>query len=99
VTDNSAIDTSKDRYGPVSFMVALLHILIVDLVMWIFIPNSMVLVLPGVLIYIAISALIAKGPGKIGQIGRGMFIGSLSGPLSLLIFIPVWIIAKAIGPI
>ncbi len=80
-------------------MVALLHILIVDLAGWIFIPCSIVLVLPGVLIYIAISALIARGPGKIGQVGRGIFVGSLSGPLSLLVVIPIWIIAKAVGRI
>jgi hypothetical protein len=80
-------------------VVALLHILVVLLITWILIPYSILLVLPGVLIYIAISALIARCPGKIGQVGRGMLIGSLSGPLSLIIFIPVWIIAEAMGPV
>ncbi len=97
--DESVIDTSKDRYGPVSFLVTLVHILVVDFLMWIFIPYSIVLVLPVVLGYMAISAVIARGRGKVGQTGRGMLIGSLSGPLSLIIFIPVWAIAQAIGPI
>lgn len=34
-----------------------------------------------------------------GQVGREMMIGSLSGPISLLIFIPTFIVAHAIGPI
>lgn len=99
MTDNSAIDRMDGRYGPISFVVALLHILVVVLITWILIPYSILLILPGALIYLAISALIARAPGKIGQAGRGMLIGTLSGPLSLLIFIPVAMIAKAIGPI
>jgi hypothetical protein len=99
VADSSAMDTSKNRYGPVSFVVALAHILIVVVFMWLLAPYSIVLVLPEVLVYMAFSAVLARGPGKIGQVGRGMLIGSLSGPLSVIIFVPVWIIAEAIGPI
>ncbi|WP_324685430.1 hypothetical protein [Mycobacterium sp. 94-17] len=62
-------------------------------------PYSIVVVLPVVLVYMAISALVLRAPGRWGQVGRGMMIGSLSGPLSFLIFIPAFIVAQAIGPI
>ncbi len=93
------VNRSNDRYGPLGFAVTMVHILIVDLTTWIFMPYSIVLVLPVVLIYMALSAVIAWRPGKIGQLGRGMLFGSLSGPLSLIIFAAVWAIAHAIGPI
>jgi hypothetical protein len=99
VTDNSAVATPKNRYGPITFAVAQVHILIVGALTWFLIPYSVVFVLPGALVYMAISALIAMNQGKIGQVGRGMLIGTASGPLSLLIFAAVWIIAKALGPI
>ncbi|AOS94247.1 hypothetical protein AN931_22125 [Mycobacterium intracellulare subsp. chimaera] len=57
------------------------------------------IVLPITLAYIGVSALVARAPGRWGQVGRGMMIGSLSGPLSLLVFIPAFIIAGAIGPL
>jgi hypothetical protein len=59
----------------------------------------MVFVLPVVPIYMALAALATLASGKVGQIGRGMLGGSLSGPLSLIIFGTVWAIAAAIGPI
>jgi hypothetical protein len=75
---------------------------VVDLATWLFVLPMwplVFIVLPITLAYIGISALIARAPGRCGQVGRGMMIGSLSGPLSLLIFIPAFIIAQAIGPI
>ncbi|WP_197520458.1 hypothetical protein [Mycobacterium sp. E2479] len=99
MTDESLIPVSKSRYGPVAFVVAVLHIFIVEFATWLFMPYSIVFVLPVVLIYMAISALVMLAPGTMGQIGRGMLIGSLSGPISLLIFGALWAIAAAIGPI
>jgi hypothetical protein len=87
-----------DRYGPVSFVVALAHVLVVDLVTWLFLPLFVlgIYALPLLLGYMAVAALIAKAPGKVGQAGRGMLIGCLSGPLTLIIFVPLWLLAKAI---
>jgi hypothetical protein len=98
---DSATNTLKDRYGPLSFVVALVHILIAGLFTWFSIVYLSLLppVSIGYIVYLAISALVAMGQGKIGQVGRGMLIGSLSAPLSLIVFIPVLIIAHAIGPI
>ena len=102
MTESPAIDTAAAQYGPISFVVALLHILVVDLATWLCVlplPPLAVLALPITLAYLAIAAAVAKGPGRVGQVGRGMLLGSLSAPLSLLIFIPGFIIAQAIGPI
>ncbi|OBI94826.1 hypothetical protein [Mycobacterium sp. 1465703.0] len=74
----------------------------VDLVTWLIVVPMwpfVIFVLPITLAYIAISALISRAPGRLGQVGLGMVFGSLSGPLSLLVFVPAFIIAHAIGPI
>lgn len=102
MTDELAADPSDGRYGPLSFAVALVHVLVVDLATWLFVLPlwpMVIFVLPITLAYAAVCALIARGPRKTGQIGRGMLAGALSGPLSLLIFFPAFIIAHAIGPI
>ncbi|OBI37809.1 hypothetical protein [Mycobacterium colombiense] len=99
MADEPVSPVSQSRYGPVAFGVAVLHVFIVEFTTWLFMPYSIVFVLPVVLIYMAIAALVMQASGTMGQIGRGMLIGSLSGPLSLLIFGAVWAIAHAIGPI
>ncbi|ASX02956.1 hypothetical protein [Mycobacterium intracellulare] len=101
MTGEPTISASPFRYGPVTFLVATLHVFVVELATWLFIPYSIVFVLPVVLVYLAISAFVAWAwpSGVVGQLGRGMVIGSLSGPLSLIIFGVAWAIAQAIGPI
>jgi hypothetical protein len=99
VTSEPTINTSESLYGPVTFLVAVLHLFVVELATWLLMPYSIVFVLPIVLIYMAVSALVMRASGTVGQIGRGMLIGSLSGPLSLLIFGAAWAITHALGPI
>ncbi|OBH06027.1 hypothetical protein A5695_05950 [Mycobacterium sp. E1747] len=93
---------TDNRYGPLAFAVAIAHVFVVDFVTWLFVLPLwplVFIVLPATLVYIGVGALIGLASGRLGQIGRGMMIGSLSGPLSLLIFIPAFVIAGAIGPI
>lgn len=93
---------TDNRYGPLTFAVAILHVFVVDFVTWLFVLPIwplVLIVLPATLVYVGIGALVARASGRLGQIGRGMMIGSLSGPLSILIFIPAFIVAHAIGPI
>nr|WP_242660232.1 hypothetical protein [Mycobacterium mantenii] len=102
MTENPFAGTRNDRYAPLTFAVAMVHVLVVDLVTWLFVLPMwpfVFVVLPITLVYVGISALIARAPGRLGQVGRGMMIGSLSGPISVLIFIPAFIVAHAIGPI
>lgn len=80
----------------------MVHVFVVDLVTWLFVLPMwpfVFVVLPITLAYIGISALIARAPGRWGHVGRGMMIGSLSGPISILIFVPAFIVAHAVGPI
>lgn len=102
MADTSGAGISNVRYGPLTFAVAIAHIFAVELVTWLIcLPMwpFVVFVLPITLAYVAICAFIARAPGRWGQVGRGMVIGSLSGPLSLLVFIPAFIVAGAIGPL
>lgn len=102
MTDRRFVGEQNDRYGPLTFAIALVHLFVVDLITWLIVVPMwpfVVFVLPITLAYIALSAIIARAPGRWGQVGRGMMIGSLSGPISLLIFIPTFIVAHAIGPI
>ncbi|OCB42993.1 hypothetical protein A5677_07055 [Mycobacterium malmoense] len=99
MADEPVTEAAKSPYGPITFLVAVLHVLVVEFATWLFMPYSIVFVLPVVLCYLAISALVMRGRGQLGRIGRGMFIGSLSGPLSLIIFGAAWAIANAIGPL
>ncbi len=102
MADTPQVSTSNNRYGPLAFAVAIVHVFVVDFVTWLFVLPMwpfVFVVLPVTLAYVGTGALIARASGRCGQIGRGMMIGSLSGPLSLLIFIPAFVIAAAIGPI
>lgn len=102
MTDSRLATPPDNRYGPLSFAVAIAHVFVVDLVTWLFVLPMwplVFIVLPVTLAYVGVGALIGRGSGRCGQIGRGMMIGSLSGPVSLLIFIPAFVIANAIGPI
>jgi hypothetical protein len=101
LVDEAPSAPMNGRYGPISFLVALAHIFVIDFVTWLFIPwlVLVLLAIPGLLVYLGISAVVARASGKAGQVGLGMLWGSLSAPLSVLIFVPVWLIAQAIGPI
>lgn len=96
---DAQIGPSRYRYGPTSFFVAVVHVLLVEVGTWLFFPYSLVFVIPGVLVYLAIAALVALASGIVGQIGRGMLLGSLAAPLSMIIFGAVWAIASAVGPL
>jgi hypothetical protein len=102
MTDRPYAGRPNDRYGPLSFAIAILHLFVVDLITWLIAVSMwpfLIFVLPITLVYVAVSALVARAPGRWGQVGRGMMIGSLSGPISILIFIPAFVVAHALGPI
>ncbi|MGV9800505.1 hypothetical protein ACWDTP_20905 [Mycobacterium sp. NPDC003449] len=91
---------AQEKYGPAGFVAALVHI---------FILNFATLVIAAVafpvLFYFApillgdllVSVVLMTRPAKLGQIGRGMLIGWLSAPVSLILFASVFIVGKAIG--
>ncbi|MBU9766933.1 hypothetical protein FR943_24215 [Mycobacterium sp. TNTM28] len=91
-----------NRYGAAGFLAALSNIAFLETVTWIIAPWWMIalIVLPVLfLIDLAISAIAAKGPSNVGQIGRGMMVGCMAAPLSLAIFIPIFLLAHSVGPL
>ncbi|MEB3947695.1 hypothetical protein OSH31_19315 [Mycobacterium ulcerans] len=85
------------RYGPISFAVALAHILVVEFATWLCVlsvPPLAVFVLLVSLIYLSISSVVAKSPGKLGQVGWGMLIGTVAAPLSLAILIAAILVTR-----
>jgi hypothetical protein len=101
MAEGLVIDPSTTRYGPVGFAAAMVNILVLEVVTWLFIPWLILafFALPVILVDLAVSAMLARCAGKRGQAGRGMLIGCISAPVSLVIFIPAIIIAHEIGPI
>lgn len=77
-----------ERYGPASFIAAMITITVVQTATWAWFPiwilNLFVWGLATVLV-LPIGFLLALGRGKTGQIGRGMLIGYLATPLTATI--------------
>jgi hypothetical protein len=95
---------TEHRYGPVSFVSALVGTFAMEFVAWVsaipYVIITIIYVLPALLVVdLAVYALLAKRPGALGQVGRGILIGSLSVPVSLIVFTAGFVVAHAIGPI
>lgn len=90
---------TTSRYGAVGFSAALANTLVLDFATWVLLPwlYMAVLVLPILLVDVLISVVASRRGGKVGQAGRGLLVGCLSGPLSLIIFIPALILVTAAG--
>ncbi|MDI3313722.1 MAG: hypothetical protein QJR12_05395 [Mycobacterium sp.] len=102
--NSSPTKTAEDRYGAVSFLVALVTTLAVELAAWIatlsYVIPLFLYVLPTLAVVdLVVYGVLAKRPGTAGQVGRGILIGSLSVPVSLVVFTAGFVIAQAIGPI
>ncbi len=96
--------SATHRYGPVSFVSALVSVLVAEFAAWIaalsYLMPLFYYVLPALLVVDMIAyAVLAKRPGTWGQVGRGILIGSISVPVSLIVFTAVYLVAQAIGPI
>jgi hypothetical protein len=88
------------KYGPASFIAALANILLVNLCIWLFVVGMFgghQYYLPLLLLDLVISYLLKLRRGTYAQVGRGMLIGWLSAPLSLVVFVGVFSIGKSIG--
>jgi hypothetical protein len=101
--NGSPISAAKYRYGPMSFVAALVNILAIEVITWVFLPWMTFLafffVLPVLAADLVPSAVLATRPGKLGQVGRGMLIGWISAPVSMAVYSVGVVIARAISPI
>ena len=88
------------KYGPASFLAAIVNILLVNFaalmfVLWAFWGYQYYL--PFFVTDLLVSVLLVYRSGLWGQVGRGMLIGWLSVPVSLVVFIAAFSAGKAIG--
>jgi hypothetical protein len=88
-------------YGPVTFAAAAVNVLVLDFVTWVWMLAWYMLpvvVLPVVVVDALIAWGLTRGRGPVVQVGRGMLIGCLVAPLTVVIFTAAWAIAHALGP-
>ena len=89
-------------YGPIGFAAALTDILALEFLTWSFLPYWFMLpvsVLPAVIVNAVIAYGLTRGRGAVAQVGRGMLIGGITAPITLLVFIPVYLLAHNFGPV
>lgn len=100
MTNESSVVPSQNRYGALSFAAALVNILVLNSVLWVLFIWTFwgyQFLLPLLLVDLAISAVLNLSSGPFGSVGRGMLLGWISVPVSLLIFGAGLAVASAIG--
>lgn len=88
------------RYGPVAFAATALNVLVLEFLTWVYMLAWYMIpfiVLPIVVVDALIAWGLTRGRGAVGQVGRGMLIGCIAAPLTVLIFTAAWAVAQAIG--
>jgi hypothetical protein len=99
VVSESTTDPSAQRYGPITFVAALGNSLLVGLGTWYFLPwfALAVFVLPVLLVELALGVFLATRSGTMGQLGRGMLVGLITAPMTLLVFLPGLLLVQELG--
>lgn len=99
MVNDAAAQQETPTYCSVTFLAALVNILVVQTAVWVFLPWFVlaIFVLPLLLVDLAIAAVLRARPGTTGQIGRGMLIGLISAPMTLAVFLPGLLLAQAMG--
>jgi hypothetical protein len=105
--DNSSVTSvSGYRYGLASFVSSLMTIFAIEFAEFITIPYvyittvTIIYVLPALLVVdLVVYAVLARCSGTLGQIGRGILIGSLAVPMSAVVFTAGYVAIRVIGQI
>lgn len=100
-SDAGVEPTVENRYGPAGFIAAAVTVTVLELLAWVFLLWAWYLVpaivLPAVIVDLLIGYGLTRVNGTAGQVGRGMVIGGIAAPLTVLLFIPCWLAAGALG--
>ncbi len=98
MVSGSEARSSADAYGSLGFGAALVNILVIEFVAWVLLPwvYLAVFLVPLLVLDLAVSAFLATRQGKLREVGRGMLIGCIAGPASLVFFIPLYLIVGAV---
>lgn len=99
MVNTPAVQPLVPPYGPVTFLAALVNILVVEMAVWVFLPWYLLAlyVLPLLMVDLLVAMILKSRPGTTGQIGRGMLIGLLSVPAGLAVFLPLLGLVQAVG--
>ncbi|MGE2832692.1 hypothetical protein [Mycobacterium sp. SMC-4] len=99
MTNQSERQALKPGYSPVTFLSALVNILVVEFALWTVLPWFLltIYVLPLLLIDLVVAGVLNSRPGTAGQIGRGLLIGLIAAPLTLVVFVPGLWLAQGLG--
>ena len=86
-------------YGPATFVAALVNILIVEVALWLTVPWIALAVFVGPLLVVdvVVAAILTSRSGTLAQVGRGMLIGLIAAPATLVVFLPGFFLAQALG--
>lgn len=86
--------------GPAGFTAALLNILVLQTITWIFVPTGPMLVftaLPVFLVDVGIAFALSRANGRLRQIGWGMLIGCLAVLVTMVGGGAIFLGAHALG--
>jgi hypothetical protein len=101
VVNDAIAGPATHRYGAIGFVAATVNVFVGNLAAWISFPYLLLYLyfVPVILVDLVAAAVLATRPGKSGQVGRGLLIGSLAVPLSPMLTWSWYFVALAIGPI
>ena len=86
--------------GPAGFVAAVLNTLVLQTVIWFFVPTGPLLLftaLPVLLVDAGIAFGLSRASGRAGQIGWGMLIGCLTVLITVITAVAVFVVSKALG--
>lgn len=97
VSDSEA-RSRADGYGPRGFAAALMNILVIEFIAWALMPWVYLIffLAPLLILDFAVSVFLATRRGTLCEIGRGMLIGCIAGPTSLVFFVPMYLLVAAV---
>ncbi|OYN78927.1 hypothetical protein [Mycolicibacterium sphagni] len=93
--------TELPRYSRTTFAAFAINVLLLEFTTWVLLTTAPyfvpVIALPVIILDALIAWALSRREGRTAQIGRGLAIACLTPLLTLLIFIPGWIITRNIG--
>ena len=88
----------QPRCGLASFAAVAINTLVLEFVTWVLMVTAWyflpVIALPALVVDALVAYGLTRGRGTVCQVGRGMAIGCIVPLLTMVIFIPGWIIAQ-----
>lgn len=89
------------RYSRAGFVALTLNVLLLEFVTWVLLTTAPyflpVVALPVIIVDALIAWALTRRGGRAAQIGRGLAIACLAPLLTLMIFVPGWIITRNLG--